>query len=548
LAIRLKLTDKRSAETRDQISEILNNPSAMSGLSDLKPAHFPHLFPEVFSRIRPGFDVLIGNPPWEKMVVKPLEWWFRYVPGIKSGSYPKATRERWLRDFQLANPALVNQYENDVSWTKLAKEAIASNPFEGMGSADLDLYVAFSWRNWQLLRTAGQCGLVLPRNAFMGSALEMWRRKVLSEGQISDLAIIANKKKWAFPIDPRVTVGLLSGIKSHSQILTLGGPFQSEAELQDYDQRKVSIENSKILQWSSSASIVLVESQEIVELFDKIYRSPKSISNNPDFNYRAYSDFHATSDRPLFEVGEIQQPGNIPVLTGGSFSFWEPDFAAPYGYAEPKVIRDAMASRLVRSSRLRKSPFYGESFDEGRLPWDGPRIAFRAITNRTNTRTCVVCLIPPGSATVNMASVLLRKEGSAITDAFMLGVMSSIIYDWVARRWIEGTFSINIFEELPIPTPALRTPIGERLSSISARLAAKDMRFDTWARECGTEVGSVKSEDEKNELICELDALVALAYGLSAEDVTLIMKTFHVGWNYEPHLNKVLEYFEKWSN
>jgi hypothetical protein len=130
----------------------------------------------------------------------------------------------------------------------------------------------------------------------------------------------------------------------------------------------------------------------------------------------------------------------------------------------------------------------------------------------------------------------------------MLGVMSSIVYDWVARRWIEGTFSINIFEELPIPTPALRTPIGVRLSSISARLASKDMRFDTWAKECGTEVGSVKSEDEKNELICELDALVALAYGLSAEDVTLIMRTFHVGWDYEPHLNKVLEYFEKWSN
>jgi hypothetical protein len=548
LAIRLKLTDRRSAETSDQIASILSNPNTKRGLFDLRPAHFPHLFPEVFSRARPGFDVLIGNPPWEKMVVKPLEWWFRFVPGIKSSSYPKATRERWLKEFQQENPGLMAQYENDVSWTKLAKEAIATNPFEGMGSADLDLYVAFSWRNWQLLRDNGQCGLVLPRNAFMGSALEMWRRKILSEGQVSDLAIIANRKKWAFPIDPRVSVGLLSGIKSHSDTLTIGGPFQSESELNDYDQRKVSIESSKILQWSSSASIVLVESQEIVDLFNKIYLHPKSIEAHTDFSYRAYSDFHATSDRPLFEVGEEKQQGEIPVLTGGSFSFWEPDFGPPYGHAKPKELRAAMAARLSRSSRLKKSPFYEESFGEGNLPWDSPRIAFRAITNRTNTRTCVVCLIPPGSATVNMATVLLRKKGTPVTDAFMLGIMSSVIYDWVARRWIEGTFSINIFEELPIPTAAFNTQIGRGIVELAARLAAKDARFETWANECGVKVSSVKSAEEKNELISELDALVAIAYGLSAKDVSLIMETFHVGWDYQSHLEKVLGYFEKWSN
>ena len=65
---------------------------------------------------------------------------------------------------------------------------------------------------------------------------------------------------------------------------------------------------------------------------------------------------------------------------------------------------------------------------------------------------------------------------------------------------------------------------------------------------CGVTVGSVRTEEEKNELVCELDALVALAYGLSADDVSLIMKTFHVGWDYQPHLDKVLEYIEKWSN
>jgi hypothetical protein len=126
--------------------------------------------------------------------------------------------------------------------------------------------------------------------------------------------------------------------------------------------------------------------------------------------------------------------------------------------------------------------------------------------------------------------------------------MSSHIYDWFIRRWIEGTFTMKLLNNSPIPKQAFDSALGNRIINISARLAAVDTRCEKWARECGVEVGSVNSEEEKNELICELDSLVALAYGLSSEDVTLIMKTFHVGWDYEPHLNKVLEYFEKWSN
>ena len=32
----------------------------------LNPVHFPAAFPEVFLRERPGFDCVLGNPPWEK--------------------------------------------------------------------------------------------------------------------------------------------------------------------------------------------------------------------------------------------------------------------------------------------------------------------------------------------------------------------------------------------------------------------------------------------------------------------------------------------------
>jgi hypothetical protein len=48
------------------------NSSGVQGqLGKLQATHFPYLFPEVFLRDRPGFDVIVGNPPWEKVMWEP---------------------------------------------------------------------------------------------------------------------------------------------------------------------------------------------------------------------------------------------------------------------------------------------------------------------------------------------------------------------------------------------------------------------------------------------------------------------------------------------
>ena len=39
---------------------------ALAEMKQLPPFHFPVAFPEVFLRERSGFDVILGNPPWEK--------------------------------------------------------------------------------------------------------------------------------------------------------------------------------------------------------------------------------------------------------------------------------------------------------------------------------------------------------------------------------------------------------------------------------------------------------------------------------------------------
>jgi hypothetical protein len=178
------------------------------------------------------------------------------------------------------------------------------------------------------------------------------------------------------------------------------------------------------------------------------------------------------------------------------------------------------------------------------LPMNAPRIAFRDVTNATNTRTMLCCLVPPGVALVHKAPYLVRRAGTEKDEAYVLGVLSSRIFDWYARRLVELGMTFEVLTPMPVPRPAPTDKNRQRVIEISGRLAAVDQRFKDWAKAVGVKVGSVTTPEEKDDLQVELDALVAHLYGLTHEQVEHLFKTFHRGWDYQPRLTKVLAHFD----
>ena len=59
-----------SGGTGKAIEEHPQRALAESAACELDSLHFPVVLPEVFLRARPGFDCLVGNPPWEKLQVE----------------------------------------------------------------------------------------------------------------------------------------------------------------------------------------------------------------------------------------------------------------------------------------------------------------------------------------------------------------------------------------------------------------------------------------------------------------------------------------------
>ena len=171
---------------------------------------------------------------------------------------------------------------------------------------------------------------------------------------------------------------------------------------------------------------------------------------------------------------------------------------------------------------------------------------FRDVTNRTNTRTVIAALVPGEVVSVDMAPSLLWPVGAPRDEAYLLGLLSSMILDWYARRVVELHVKFYILNNFPVPDADPEDdPIAARVVEIAGRLAATDDRFAEWASDVGVSVGSVTDEDTKHDLICELDACVAHLYGLDETDLEVIYSTFSRTVDYSERHANVLEHFRR---
>lgn len=520
-------------------------PEVLKLTESLRPAHLPHLFPEVFLRENSGFDALIGNPPWEKIKVEKHIWWGLRIPGLRG--LPMAQREARMESFKADRPDLVAEYQSEVSSAANMRLAILRGPFPGLGGGgDPDLYQAFVWRNWNAMRKGGAMAIVTPRGLLGAANLAQFRASTLKVGTI-DATIASNSRHWLFEnVDSRYTISLAVISRDDGNRVLLRGPITTLEQLENPAPPAV-VSEQELSTWSDKMNVPLLPDPVSAEIYRLMRNHPTLMSSRSDFEFQPSRDCDASNDRSLFSVNIAERTNDaVDVLTGSSFNIWEPDYGDPYGFAPEGDVRDFIWRKIEPGQRSERSAYFGLSFKRERLPFDQPRLAFRDVTNSTNTRTSIWSLIPPKVICTNKAPVLVRRRGGADAEAYLLGIACSIPYDWQMRKIVELGMSQEILKSSAVPLKR-HDVLSERLVKLSGSLAAADARFTDWAEEAGVAIGTVKTEEQKNSHVCEIDALVSLMYGLSEEHVAHIFETFHRGWDYKPRLSQVLDFYRHWK-
>ncbi|HQU44075.1 MAG TPA: hypothetical protein PK867_14745, partial [Pirellulales bacterium] len=79
-------------EVKETIVGSKQHRASVKALAGLNALHFPVAFPEVFLRKRAGFDVILGNPPWEEATLEEHAFGARHEPGLRG--LPQREQER----------------------------------------------------------------------------------------------------------------------------------------------------------------------------------------------------------------------------------------------------------------------------------------------------------------------------------------------------------------------------------------------------------------------------------------------------------------------
>ncbi len=542
VANRAGVISSNAAMTEGGLRELTLADGFSELMEELQPAQMPFLFPEVFLRENAGFDAIVGNPPWERPVIDKSRFWTGKFPGLLALS-PNSKLGK-IQELEIAHPQLFQEFESRTKSSQKIREIL--NLRFGLGGMDADLYKAFSAVSLLLLRKGGFQGIVLPKTAFSAFGGEIWRRDLQKFGSIKEITFLVNTSRWAFDIEARYSIALLTYAKGRSQDIVIHGPLHSRAEFEKSRHSKgVLINRELALSFTGVASIPLISDQSTADTLVQMRLSP-SLRETCGGAFRLATDFNATSDRDKFDNAEPHK--GIPVFSGRSFNIWQLIDDETFAWADPEIVEFALMERFGRQAKLKSSFFYGLNFDRdlaGNLPFSRARISYRSVARSTDSRTVVAALMPPGTITTHINPYILTKARSEKLEAYLLGVMCSIPFDWYARKFVETAVDKFLLNAFPVPDWRDERPF-ERIVEISSKLAAQDDRFIGWASPLGHKPAPIDTKD-RTKLIAELDGLVASTFKLSADQLGHIFDTFHRGWSDESRLSIALRTLEEYS-
>jgi len=539
-------------EAGSQVIAQAHHGRAVELLGTLTPFHFPIAFPAVFLRDRSGFDVILGNPPWEKARVEDLEFWARYYPGLRG--LRTGDRNQALRAIQRARPDLEKELNEEKAASSVLRDAV--RPLPGMNTGHPDLFRAFLWRFIQLAANdGGRIGVVLPGDAFKIKGSAVLRQVIAERLRHLDLQMLTNRRGWVFDdVHQQKLIALCcgtAGTGARSCEYVIRPEIHSADGWRSRDPlARIEVERRWLTNYSTSLVAPIIPSAvESKQIIDVLMRHPPIRRHKSLYVRRVYADFE-TSRGDARRWHPNPKSGDWPVYKGESFDLWNPDTGSYYGWTDGAAIAEAAHDKRLRCNTSSPYSLLPEAWrnDPNTHPMRHPRIAFRDVTNRGNSRTLIAALIPAQVVTTQTAPWVLWLDHSdkERRDAFLLGVLSSIPLDWWARRFIEGHADQEAFDSLRVPDFVPGSALVERTVALAGRLACPDKRFAKWAKAVGVEYGRLDAT-EKDDMIAELDAVVAHLYGLSEPQLTHIFETFHEGWDYQPRLTAVLGHYTAWA-
>jgi Eco57I restriction-modification methylase len=155
--------------------------------------HWPLEFPDVMAA--GGFDVVLGNPPWEVMQLNEEEYFAQHLPEI--AELPGARRKKAIAALEKKNPSVFSSYQTDKRRYEGSNEvARASEQFSLTAQGKLNTYALFAELFAKLASPRGRAAAILPTGIAINETTSAFFGSVVAAKRLIRLQAFDEIKNW----------------------------------------------------------------------------------------------------------------------------------------------------------------------------------------------------------------------------------------------------------------------------------------------------------------------------------------------------------------
>ncbi|WP_137157410.1 N-6 DNA methylase [Rhizobium sp. FKL33] len=566
---------ERTVPTTEEVWMALNQGKIRNAMLDAPKAaraarafHWPLEFPDIMQR--GGFDVVLGNPPWERVKLQEQEFFALRDAEIATAKNA-AARKKLIDQLDETNPRLAKDWQDALRTAATESHFMrASGRFPLGGVGDVNTYAIFADLAWAALHPRGRAGIIIPNGLVVGFTYREFLRRLLSEKSLVSFYGFENEDKIFKDVHNETKFGLLTigGAQANIEQPWFTAHIRQPSEIADPEKRyALTVDeirainpntlNLPAFRWSRDAKVTAAIHMAAPILIEK---QDATITQN-EWQVSFQRMFDMANDSGHFidhdDVSQLieKRAGALAILNDGrrlyplyeGKMYWH--FDHRYGTYEDQTEKQSNKGVLPRvPDEKHQDPAYqiqprywvDAELTERSLGTEAVRGWFFSWRDVGISERTLIGTIIPRVAAGDKAPLLFSGSSSEFY-AGLAATLSSLVVDYAIRQ---RAMNIKFFvlEQAPVLLPSqlahevpwLGATAIEWLKSRLIELWFTSFELQAFARDLEFEGGPfVWNNDRRVAIQAEIDAAMLHLYGLSREQSEWVLNSFTVLRKYE---------------
>ncbi|EJG9601450.1 class I SAM-dependent DNA methyltransferase, partial [Campylobacter jejuni] len=534
------------ALSQDDIQNLSQNEQAKAIISKYQKEfnffNYELEFPEIVeNQVFKGFDIIIGNPPWDKTKFSDSDFFPQYKSDYRSLI---ASKKKEIQDNLLAKDYIKQNYEKQKAYINDLSEYYKKAYPLNKGSGDGNLFRLFVEKNLSLLKQDGNLAYVLPSALMFEDGSLTLRKEILENKTLEYFYSFENRQAIFADVDSRYKFALMlikNTQANHTHKIKMMFYKTDINSLKNKDE--ILTLNLKDIKKLSPTHLALMElkDKQALEILRKSYNAFQNLS----FDYIDFRrELDMTNDKDLF-IEEFRE-GLLPLYEGKMIHQFDANFSQTTYFLEKAKFDERLKSKELY--RAKKAT--GKELNPKLIKYDREffRLGYRKISRDTDERTLIASLLPKNcggadSTYSNIPKQYVLKDDVICMDIvpyerilFVLALFNSLVVDFIIRNMVQINVSKSYLERIPLPQPSDEEIQNNEIYKTLAKNALllqlyndQNHHFDELKQEFNIKNEEIpKTKKAYDILRAKNDLLVKELYGLSDDEFSYMIRTFKV--------------------